>query len=341
MRKKFSVIIPLYNSECSISKCVESIINQTYKNIEIIIVDDGSTDDSLKVCQEKYKENSRVKIYTKSNEGVSSARNFGMKKASGDYILFIDADDYIEKQTIEESLKIIEKYDVDILKFGFYRELGKYKKKYIFSSETNKLIKKEDYKVNGIYDNLITTSDFYNVWNAIIKRDILTNISFKTNIKYGEDYLFIVEAILKSKSIYFNDRLFYHYCINNNAVTQKYDEKTLLRKVNDISFSNIEIMNIFVSNNINFKRENIYYNLIKLLNADLKNVTYFVNYKDYCEICDKIVRVENYSKIRNESNIFNDNEIEMKNKKIYLKNKFLKTIKMIVRRIIFYFSKEE
>ena len=113
--KKISVIVPIYNSEDYIDRCVRSIVEQSYKNIEIILVDDGSTDNSSMMCDEWAKNDKRVKVIHKENGGVSSARNEGLKIAKGDYISFVDSDDYIDKKMIEKMLNQMEKGNTDLV----------------------------------------------------------------------------------------------------------------------------------------------------------------------------------------------------------------------------------
>ena len=114
MNIKFSIIIPAYNAENSIQKSIDSILNQTYNNYEIIVVNDGSTDNTINLIEK----NSKIKIINQKNLGVSSARNTGIENAKGDFIAFIDADDYIEKNYLEEFNNIIEKYNPDLIICG-------------------------------------------------------------------------------------------------------------------------------------------------------------------------------------------------------------------------------
>lgn len=116
--EKISVIIPVYNTENYVRKCIESILIQTYKNIEIIIIDDGSKDDSGKICEEFLVDN-RVKIFHQNNQGTSCARNYGLKNVTGKYICFIDSDDYVEKDYIEFLYNLITKFNTDIAVCGF------------------------------------------------------------------------------------------------------------------------------------------------------------------------------------------------------------------------------
>lgn len=341
MDLKLSIIIPTYNCEKYIKKCIDSIMIQTYKNIEIIIIDDGSTDDTFNICDIESKKDSRVKIYRKKNGGVSSARNLGIEKSTGNYILFMDSDDYIESNTIEECFKIIKDNNVDLLKFGYYRECGKYKKMYKFSTITNKAINKTEYYNNNVYNNLVSSSDFYNIWNVIIKKEIISELRFNENIKYGEDYLFMAELLLKSNSIYFNNNSFYHYCINNNAVTQNYKNEAFLKKINDICFVNNEIIKLFKEDNIKLDKEHIYDNVINLIEADFKSLSYFVNYKLYCNIIDEVKKLICYCQISDKSEIFRNSELKIKNKKFFYKNKIIKTIRTNVKRFFMFFNDEE
>ena len=130
--KKISIIVPVYQAEKYISKCIESIVNQTYKNLEIILVDDGSTDRSGEICDEYGKKDNRIVVVHNKNKGVSVARNCGLDIATGDYITFVDSDDYIDLQMYSEMMKVVEKYSCDVVYSGsvvktqiqsFYNEL--------------------------------------------------------------------------------------------------------------------------------------------------------------------------------------------------------------------------
>ena len=118
--KKISIIIPVYNVEQYIKNCLESVINQTYDNWEIILIDDGSTDNSKAIYENIAIKNDKIKIFKQTNKGVSAARNLGIEKAQGDYIVFLDADDWIEKKFLERMLEVIENEDADIVQCNFY-----------------------------------------------------------------------------------------------------------------------------------------------------------------------------------------------------------------------------
>ena len=120
--KKISVIIPVYNVEKYLYRCVDSVLGQTYYNIEVILIDDGSTDSSPEICDEYQKRDKRVKVIHKKNSGAASSRNIGLSSAKGDYIAFIDSDDYIELDMYENMMKINEEYNCDIVLCDCYKE---------------------------------------------------------------------------------------------------------------------------------------------------------------------------------------------------------------------------
>ena len=122
MGPKISVIIPVYNDEKYIKKCLDSIINQTFKNIEVIIIDDGSTDKTLEMCSEYATSDDRIVVIHKENGGVSSARNLGLEKASGELITFVDGDDYIELNTYEKCIGLFEKESVEAVRFNLLND---------------------------------------------------------------------------------------------------------------------------------------------------------------------------------------------------------------------------
>jgi len=118
-KNKISIIVPIYNSEKYLKRCIESILKQTYTNIELILINDGSEDKSLEICEEYKKNDERIIIVNKENEGVSVARNIGIEKATGELISFVDADDYLEATFLQELLDIMEKYNVNYVACGY------------------------------------------------------------------------------------------------------------------------------------------------------------------------------------------------------------------------------
>lgn len=222
--KKVSVIIPTYNAENTILKCINSIVKQTYKNIEIIIIDDGSTDSTLNKLNDLAKNDDRIIIKKQRNSGVSVARNNGINIASGDYILFVDSDDWLEKTMIEKMIITAQKENTDIVRCNFYDEyvnktlLGK-----IYDELKNIKILNSEYALKNIYDYFLTANKPIKnfVMLILIKKELIlkNKIYFNEKLYMLEDVLFYQELLYYSKSIYFLDEPLYHYYENPNSVT--------------------------------------------------------------------------------------------------------------------------
>ncbi len=210
--KKISVIIPIYNSSKYLKICLNSIINQTYKNLEIILIDDGSNDNSLEICKEFEKEDHRIKLIHQSNKGVSNVRNLGLSISTGDYLSFIDSDDYLEKECYEVCMESIKTNNCEICSFAI-----------LFEDKNGKQIySSEGIKVSGILKNskecLEETKNEPIKWrccNKIIKRELIQseNIKFSTSTEQGEDGLFILNLLNSNNNIKMSyiDKALYHY----------------------------------------------------------------------------------------------------------------------------------
>lgn len=207
-----SIIIPMYNVEQYISECLESVINQDYKNMEIIIVNDGSTDNSLFIA-EKYELDCRVKIYTKTNGGLSSARNYGIKRAKGKFIVFIDSDDYIASNFISDLLKGFVNDDIKIA-------MCRYSRKKIFTNlKSIKQIDSYEALTNILYQKDQTLFSVA-AWNKMYRKEVFEKIEFPEN-KLNEDMFVICEILKRTKNISICDFVGYYYRINQLSITQQ------------------------------------------------------------------------------------------------------------------------
>ena len=285
MNYKVSVIVPVYNCEKFIDKCLDSILNQSYDNLEVVLVNDGSKDDSLLIINNRKKQDSRIIVVDKPNGGVSSARNVGLDNSTGDYIFFVDADDYIELDCIQKSMNYICKYNLDIFKFAFVKELTKkIKKKYVFSVETNMLISRNEY-VEKLYPFIFSSNDFCNITNVILRKDVIGNNRFPLDILLGEDYLFFVNCLNCSKNIYFSDEVFYHYVVNGESATHFFYNDKNLKKLHDSIFVNLEVRNILLKENYDDYKSFILKcnnNIFSNFQVCLQNVDY-TTFKDYVD----------------------------------------------------------
>lgn len=218
--KKISIILPVYNSEKTLSRVINSIINQTYKNYELIIINDGSTDNSDQICKKYSEKYSQIKYIKINNTGVSSARNLGMKSATGNYIMFVDSDDEYYKDTLET----VEKYmdnENELIIFGYDRiHTNKNKTKLMNTNVTYLKNGKDKHifieKMEGKYL-------FNQIWNKVYKHEILKkyNIFFDENINSGEDYRFNLKYIEIIDNAIYIDKILYKYYSSEEGLSLK------------------------------------------------------------------------------------------------------------------------
>ena len=227
---KISVIIPVYNSSTYLRKCLDSVVNQTLKDIEIIVINDGSTDDSKNIIEEyscKYK---NIIFIDQENKGIGKTRNIGIKKATGEYITFVDSDDYIKENMLEEYYKYAKKHNFDLVIGSYIKKINN--KEIIF--ENNKF-KTGNVKTTPQILYLIE----YGPWAKLYKREMLinNNIYFDEKRKY-EDMPFVSKALLKSKLIGQITEPYYYYIIHNNSETTTMDKRVfdildILKEIKD------------------------------------------------------------------------------------------------------------
>lgn len=200
---KVSVIVPVYNVEKYLPQCIESIINQTYKNLEIILVDDGSTDNSGKICDQYAENDNRIVVIHKINGGLSDARNVGLKKAIGDYIGFVDSDDWIEANMYEVMLNKILENDYDIVSCGHFVE---YQNKSCKVCYGNKVIEKS----NIVKDYYSENNVFYGPCMRLYKKSIWENLKYPEGKLYEDVFVFL-DTFCKANKIISIDNCLYHY----------------------------------------------------------------------------------------------------------------------------------
>lgn len=222
MNKLVSVIIPVYNAEKYLEECIDSVINQTYKNIELILINDGSTDNSQDICERYKNKYSNINLFNITNHGVSYSRNFGISKSSGEYIIFIDADDYIEKNMIFDLVKIKEEDTTNTIIFN-------YSKVYIdnkveIANIPELIIEKQDLLNNFFfyYNKMILNQPWNKLYDSkIIKKN---NINFDINLAIGEDLMFNLEYFKYCNKFRIINQYYYNYRINPDSVTNKFRE---------------------------------------------------------------------------------------------------------------------
>lgn len=219
MKDLISIIVPIYNVEKYLNKCIESIVNQTYENIEIILIDDGSNDNSGIICDEYAKKDNRIIVVHKENGGVSSARNKGLKIAKGEWISFVDADDWIEQIFCQTLLNKVTQEQADIALCGYNRITDNQIEK-INANNQEVFLNSNEYLVKSL--NPQTGFGFCHM--KLIKKEVLKSISFNERIEVGEDALFNIQLSTYIKKAVFLKQPLYNYRINNQSVVKRYDE---------------------------------------------------------------------------------------------------------------------
>ncbi len=215
--KKVSIIIPVYNTEKYVEKCMKSVLNQTYKNIEIIIVDDGSTDSSGQIC-DTFLSDDRVKVFHQIHKGTSCARNYGIEMAKGDFICFIDSDDYVEKDYIQILYDLITRYDTDIAVCGFDFVYNRRKSKDKGKKESDVLI----FNNKQALEKMCDYNDCFMpiCCNKIYKAKLFKDIRFPNGKKY-EDLCLNIDVFSIVKKVAYKPIIKYHYFVDREDSSSK------------------------------------------------------------------------------------------------------------------------
>lgn len=243
-----SIIVPIYNVELFLNECVESLIAQTYKNIEIILVDDGSPDTCPQICDQWESKDSRIHVIHKQNGGLSDARNAGIEVSNGDYIMFVDSDDKIAEDTVLELLNIQYQTKADIVCGGFYRYTsGKIEQIY------NEIIDVDFVVFSGVEQvkNILTSRTDCSSCCKLYKKSLLEHHRFIKG-RYNEDVIFLFNLYLKCNSIAYTQKRFYYYRETIGSVTQKLSNKTMHYLTNCLEMEEtVKSLNIPVLNEMN------------------------------------------------------------------------------------------
>lgn len=210
---KISIIIPVYNAENYLAKCIDSILQQPYHNLEIILIDDGSKDTSGNICDEYASKEGRIKVIHVENGGASKARNIGLDNCTGQWISFVDADDYLLPDTFWEGMfDELQGTHYDVIEFPYERgQLGR---------ATYKVGSYRNRKIDVFYVN-----QFHNeLWGRLFSRESIGRHRFDSHVIIGEDVLFLIEVLSSCKSLYCYDKGGYYYNITSSSLMRGSDE---------------------------------------------------------------------------------------------------------------------
>ena len=307
--KKVSVIVPVYNTEKYLRRCLNSLVNQTLEDIEIIVIDDCSPDNSkeiLKEYEKKYKDKIKV-FHNKTNKGIGYNRNYGIKKATGEYIGFVDSDDWVDETMYDKLYKRAKKDNLDLVLCNFHKMLEK---------ETELEEIEPDFKIPYFKNTNLKNNPnlLLNVnlapWNKLYKKELLEDITFAEDLKY-EDAIFVVKTLSRSKKIGMVDERLNYYLVRSKS------ETTVMNK---------KVFDILI--------------ITKQIIDELKNHDYYNKIKDYVEAMTirnlfRYTLQQKYQKDKKLANKFIDDTFNFLNKEFpnWRKNKIWKKRNILKRTI--------
>lgn len=269
---KISIIVPVYNTEKFLEKCLNSLINQTLKDIEIICINDGSTDNSLQILKKFANKDKRIQIINQTNSGPSIARNIGIKKAKGEYIGFVDSDDWVDSNFFEQLYVKVKKNNADIGVAGIKR-VRSYKWKYHIKLDKEKVINEinEKFQICDVPDKCYPVNKIYKL--AELQK---LNINFEPNV-YFEDRLFTAQVLINLKTLVTVPNTYYNYWTNPNSIVKTKSKK----KSEDSKYTKEKLMKYLKENNVNLDHYFSKIKKFKFLGLTFLKIKYYKYKKEF------------------------------------------------------------
>lgn len=327
---KYSVIIPVYNVEKYINRCLKSILSQRYNDLEIILIDNGSTDRSGSICDIYANEDANISVYHIENHGVGSARNFGLSKARGEFIYFVDSDDYLVGNLFAEFEDKLTP-DLDLLVFSYYNS---FEQEMTEKNRTKKILpyngSYDKYDFSKIFKDLFLSDMLYTVWNKLYRREFLieNNISFE-KYELGEDVRFNLNTYRNVNKVYLSQDSYYVYVIGRKgSAMSSYNPKRLQYQLQELELvdSLLKDWNIDSSNLDNTVKA-------RILMSNIHNIS-----KQKLPVIKKVKLVKEICKskdmadfIRNDSSILNPLVKMLLRCRMYIVLIYLKRMQMMLQ----------
>ena len=302
-----SIIIPVYNTIQYINQCLESVCNQTYPHLEIICIDDGSTDGSEKIIDNFAKSDNRIITIHQENHGESNARNIGLKKATGEYIAFLDCDDWIELDMYQKMVNTMQSEDVDIVAGNWFSETQN--NSYVVTNNKNVDIGKFNREKLLVY---IYERDEYKsfayMWNKLYKKKLFYNkennlILFDENLRLGGDVLYLAQLVLNSNNAIYLDQPFYHYRQREDSGCHTKD----LSKRQDWLTAYMKLIELFKTENINNNILNFVKRFLAYHCSNVAELAYIQKNKTVLLSCQELMK--QYEKIYKQLNYNNESRL--------------------------------
>lgn len=267
-----SVIVPAFNIEKYIASCIKSLLSQTYSDMEIILVNDGSSDNTLNICTEYANKDSRIITVNKPNGGLSSARNAGLNIASGEYVIFVDGDDYIAENTISELMSLIDKFDADIVQFGYVETNSDYSNQVCAPVGSMELIDDTHEMFKRLYS---IGGEAASACTKLYKRHLFESLRFKEGIN-NEDEQMITFMLQKTKSVLYIDFKPYYYVTRQGSIINSGFSKKKLDIIDILEERKLELAKLGFNDFLQTENNRIFMTLINLWCAsksakDIKN----------------------------------------------------------------------
>lgn len=281
-----TIIIPVYNVEKYITRCLDSILNQDFINFEVILINDGSTDNSLQICKHYKSIDDRIKVFSQENSGVSVARNRGIEMASGQWLCFIDGDDFIEKNILTDLINIVNTNNIDCVIAKAFIKSGnqKLKEKYpLKNSIINKNFKGLDLAINEGYFR-------GSIWSVLYKKELLlnNNILFPTGIKNGEDTIFFSKILMYAQNIHISPLEFYNVYEREGSASRSWSFERILLMINNIKYLQEYIKN----NNLNLQQTYILnYNIYRVVSTMFNTLSLCFSFSNYFKLNNSLKKV--------------------------------------------------
>lgn len=297
---KFSVIVPVYNCEKYLERCIDSVINQTYKDFELILVNDGSSDRSSEICKKAKKMDRRIVVIDQENQGPGAARNNGIKKAIGEFIVFVDSDDYIENTCLTELQGYLQKKSVDILFKGFKFENQKNGEILDVVTLPQGMYDKAEF--HSIIKTLIDNDLFGYTWCKVIKADLFRkfHLEFDTQYSLHEDLLLICQLCEKAKNIGILDTTSYHYTKDDNTLCTKFRDDI----IENMEFVNNQVFDFYKHINIDNIDEMIVQRAVFSTFLILRNFATETSTKEFRNKYKRLLNGNTVKEIRNRRKVY-------------------------------------
>lgn len=282
--RKISVVVPCYNAFNTIGRCFNSILSQDYKNIELIVVDDGSTDLSLKIIKNYMAKDNRIKLICQNHGGPNAARGLGVQKATGDYIMFVDSDDFIDDNAISILVEAVDGGNVDIVRFGAaYFSTGKELASISLPSGKQNVILSRDYTMKL----LLTTYKLNSLCLQLYKAEVIkNNLAFNYDVVFGEDFLVNLEINKEARKVLLIDNILYYYCDNSNSTTRNHDREKIIKNILDRIFVSRKAIEVYSDSKIKtISAEDVVDAQLKMIRESVMSLAKVDGYKkkDFCD----------------------------------------------------------